>query len=734
MYPEPHRPDNKNHIFIITIIFAFFSWVNGISAATVFIESPDPTLINTTLTPHIPMIDIEPLQSCDLKLPAPKVILTGTENYTANGKKWVRYMLSVANRSEYPDALFTPSPNLPPCGLNTNSARTWVNIVDQDNNYLYGFCALGSSEDLDGLWFAVESGLEPPPGVKVILNDRYCNKEYISDLVQITPESFSPPPQSDIELRSRWTSAPPLIDGKVSAGEWDSAAVLPLFDITGLHRGNMYVANDDAFLYFLLDITGDTKAGASANDDYSGIAFDIGLDGFKSPYVDLRYATPTGTETLGRQWVVSESGWTGMDTATVSEYHEGFGQGVQPGADHKLYEYKIAFAETGINFEEVLSNLSSPFQARISIETVSSYPQFRIYYPSHYNSYQGSMIRIALDIRSMELSTNAPIISGIGLVPRTFIDQTTGLATTGPADQFANLQDAPFGGHMRVIGNINKLDTLNINYYVIAYCNMDINSCASMSSNSFNIDEWEFVQDVRSNYYWDGIKGKYVLDSVSPETIYDDGTYLIKAYPSPNTSLEWYFPNLLFDWRTSGTTHVNSGLYKVQFWGFGAKNLWSYIATPDAESTLVVKVDNTRPVLSINDILYKGNSVGSCSILQLDNAYDTIDINVSAYDPDGFLNNFTLDALYGSGQSFQCHKETYAGFLAEGRTGPSWNPAFPSYTYICKGDAGDHWETTCGYTFKITGWDRAINGYGRIHNGSDHETITILMPGYNMCK
>lgn len=715
---------------VLATIYLFWAPFLGIAHSASLDLST--TLAESPILESLPTITLSPsLTLCPADLPNPEVELVGTENYTANGKHWVRYILSVTNRDEYPDYLFYAAPNLPPCGLNTNSSRTWVSIVDQDGNYVYGFCALGSPEDMDGLWFAVEEGSAPPPGIKVVINDRYCEKEYESSLVKITPSSFSPPPTSDLELQSKWTSTPPVIDGVITSGEWDGAGSLVLYDVNGLERGTLYVKNDSSNLYVLLDMTGDK--GEDSSGDYSGLAFDIGTDGVKSPYVDLRFARTT-TGDFGIQWVMSEYGWTGIYTSTASDFAAGFGSFSSEASSHRIYEYRLAFSEINIDFDTILAGDGPIFQARMSVEAVSSTPSFRVYYPSHYNSFKNPMIRIALGVGTMSVASDAPIIAGIGLVPRTFIDQSTGLATTGPSDQFANLKDSPFGGHLRVMGNVSKLSALGIKYYAIGYCNMELYDCAPLFSTGFNLDHWQFLQDTRTNYYWDATKGKYILDAVSPETIYSSSGYLIRVYPVLSPSLDWYIPNLLFDWRTTGTTPVNSGLYRVHFFGFGAKDIYSFIPTDIGESTMVVRIDNTRPILTVNSISYKGNDVGACAIVRLEDANDTIEVNISAYDPDGYLRDFNLHALYGDGQSFTCHQETYSGYLSSGGTGPTWNPAMPSGTYSCQGDALDHWETTCGYTFRITGWDRAINGYSYIHYSADHETITILMPDYELCQ
>ena len=119
-------------------------------------------------------------------LPNPVLFFTGQEAYQANGKEWIRYNFAVFNRDEYPNELFAAAPQLPPCGTNTKSSRTWVDIFDQGGKRLYGFCALGSHDGLGKLWFALERGVVPPSWIYIELNDRQTPAKYKSNLAETT--------------------------------------------------------------------------------------------------------------------------------------------------------------------------------------------------------------------------------------------------------------------------------------------------------------------------------------------------------------------------------------------------------------------------------------------------------------------------------------------------------------------------------------------------------------------
>lgn len=119
-------------------------------------------------------------------LPNPILYLLGLEYFNTGGKDFVRYRFDVANKDAYPNDLFVKSPDLPPCGTNTQSARTWVDFYDQNGKRIQGFCALGKSSDLGTIWFALEEGKVPPSWVYIEMNDRKTNTKYKSNLSDTT--------------------------------------------------------------------------------------------------------------------------------------------------------------------------------------------------------------------------------------------------------------------------------------------------------------------------------------------------------------------------------------------------------------------------------------------------------------------------------------------------------------------------------------------------------------------
>lgn len=129
-----------------------------------------------------PQVAATPVIQANQPPPKPVLYLMRTEPFTTGGKNWIRYRYDVLNKAEYPADMFAAAPSLPPCGLNTNASRTWVDFFDSTGKRLYGFCALTKPDDLGLLWFAIEEGVIPPSYVYIELNDRQTNTKFKSNL------------------------------------------------------------------------------------------------------------------------------------------------------------------------------------------------------------------------------------------------------------------------------------------------------------------------------------------------------------------------------------------------------------------------------------------------------------------------------------------------------------------------------------------------------------------------
>lgn len=115
---------------------------------------------------------------------APELALLGAEDRTINGKPFTWVSFTIVNWNKFSAALFKPAPGLPPCGKNSNSARTWLTIFNADNNnYIYGYCALDAPADLKDFGFALPQAQLTPRHVYVVLTDRQTNTTYKSNCI-----------------------------------------------------------------------------------------------------------------------------------------------------------------------------------------------------------------------------------------------------------------------------------------------------------------------------------------------------------------------------------------------------------------------------------------------------------------------------------------------------------------------------------------------------------------------
>jgi hypothetical protein len=131
---------------------------------------------------------------CYPLLDPPILVYTGSE---PDGE-YTRYILAVTNWEIFPDELFDLTAEWGPCGDNVNPSRTWVDIYDSNNDYVYGFCAFDDNSQLQGLWFALPSEDTPPDFVYIIMTDRdeecYLDEEFPTRYVSNQASLIDPQP------------------------------------------------------------------------------------------------------------------------------------------------------------------------------------------------------------------------------------------------------------------------------------------------------------------------------------------------------------------------------------------------------------------------------------------------------------------------------------------------------------------------------------------------------------
>ena len=133
-------------------------------------QYPQSTPFKVTVT------DMNPIIAFDRK-----------ESYTgSDGNPYVRFRIPVVNWQVYPTEMFVTTSAYGPCGNNPTPSRSWVEIYNGVNNSrIYGFCALGTPNNLTQIWFAEPEGTAPPASVYIEVQDRSNGNHYRSNTLPI---------------------------------------------------------------------------------------------------------------------------------------------------------------------------------------------------------------------------------------------------------------------------------------------------------------------------------------------------------------------------------------------------------------------------------------------------------------------------------------------------------------------------------------------------------------------
>jgi hypothetical protein len=119
------------------------------------------------------------------EMPKPDLRFVRVEDDTVNGRPIRRFTIEITNSSEFSDELFAASPDLPPCGKNGNSSRTWINIYGDGGKRIYGWCGISSNAELSLLKFNVFADTTQPTKFFVDFVDRRKGKIVESNRVFI---------------------------------------------------------------------------------------------------------------------------------------------------------------------------------------------------------------------------------------------------------------------------------------------------------------------------------------------------------------------------------------------------------------------------------------------------------------------------------------------------------------------------------------------------------------------
>lgn len=317
--------------------------------------------------------------------------------------------------------------------------------------------------------------------------------------------------------------------------------------------------------------------------------------------------------------------------------------------------------------------------------------------------------------------TSGFLFNNIGKIPTSEITRTgdqAGLANVSSSVASAlhiyQYKDAPFGGNLWLSGLFGSSDTL-VSYYKIY-------AAKWTGATPPGPADFEPITDPLSKIkYTISPSGMVVatLVNVGPDS---NGLYL------RTDSGYWSHPDLKLIWNTR---RVENGRYDLI-----CKGYFLFLGVPvevslpsNSLSRITVYVDNSPVTATIDSVRDPhGNVVTECGSIQLDTATDSLQFEITASHPEGFLRSYTLEALYGRNHNAGViASDQYAG--AHDSTPPSW----PGVAGLLVDSAPAQTSgalmpwTSCAYQFRLTAWARTTDGFHHIYwrTFNDHYSVLV---------
>ncbi len=496
-------------------------------------------------------------------------------------------------------------------------------------------------------------------------------------------------------VTSKWASTAPSISGTFSSGEWAGAGILPM------PGGFIFVKNDTNFLYLALDLVNDSGNSPGVGD-YFWLSFDVDRSGSITPNFDINYGIyPSLPIKIGKQFYLGPGTWTGIQpTPSLAVAQQGFSATSSSPVPHRIWEFRIPLSDLGI---VALGALTLPY-LRFGLRVASSTPAFVTDFPPSFFTNFAGLHTIYLSTSPDTVypaGTAGPVIGGVGLIPFTKI--TGGRATT-ITPYYPTVTNAAFGGVLNLIynrPNVVGLWAVGARRYIVLH---RIGSGGAFTP----------LRRTWSNYRWTGTD--FVLDPFAPDT---NDRYELK-----DPALDYSTKDLLFQWNTTGSSGeppTTTGIHEFQIQFFNAGG--AVVASP--AQTLQLYVDNALPELQLYEIRYKGVVVAPCAIVDITETPDPVQVRYRAFDPEGNLNNYSLQAYYGGPGT------TPINLLPAGvgsYPGGNWTGVADT-TVNCPVAPIKFPPVSCAYQFRLSASPRVTNGYGYIGYAEVTSHVTFRRSG-----
>jgi hypothetical protein len=328
------------------------------------------------------------------------------------------------------------------------------------------------------------------------------------------------------------------------------------------------------------------------------------------------------------------------------------------------------------------------------------------------------------------------LFHGVGIVdPHSMTD---GYANTGPADDFANLKDSPFGGTLHIKGQFDTTGPNPPAYYQVLFAPWTGPAAPDLTDfQPITHESWTVSQFDSASLSWNPVVIEPIDGVVAGEKIYEIPDY---------TDITRNKKTRLIAWTTSrkdtGIARYPNGKYDilVKAWDSSGAPVVLNAAHPE-HNRLTVVLDNSWPKALLKQL-------GSHDILRTDEmhpytpvcpvfskaALATLPVEFEASDAEGHFRLYRLHFITGHNIYVDDVLKRYDGkigvneSIVERRrhmTGPSgpWGPPVGSETRAPGGFSTDVFDwnighadvVPCAYQVRLHVSDRTINGYTYVH-------------------
>ncbi|HLK15003.1 MAG TPA: hypothetical protein VKT78_09370 [Fimbriimonadaceae bacterium] len=498
-------------------------------------------------------------------------------------------------------------------------------------------------------------------------------------------------------IRSTWTRpTPPPLTGLLPVAEWSGTAAM------AIPRGTLMAQNDATHLYVGLDLTAET--GAANPNDYFWFVVDLNDNGVIDANRDKLFSDWPGSPNRLGMWLMAgpDETWPASNTQVIpSQVREGFGPSMNSATPHRQWQLAFALSDLNITIDPTAPAPVVRFGIRIATDPgfIAENP------PNPLGDFSNLNEIILAVVPSATVGSLGPVIGSVGLIGTGLIG-ADGYCNIPPATPYYfHPQEAAFSGTLNLIGNVATLTALwaaGARKYKVLHRFGDTAAHVAAQPWTPILQSWANYEIVGPNDVW---------QSFGP-----DGSGF---YPMVDPALPYTIQNLVFQWTSAGEP---DDLHQFEFQFFQANG--AAVASP--AQVLTLKLDNQPAIVELINVLHAGAPVSPCAIVNLSSISDGVQIAYEAFDPEGDLYSYTLEADYGHGNRVAVYSDNYTAHA---------NPAhnWQGVTSDTRPVPPAVWvpPATCAYMFQISAWTRTTNGYQfPVIETTDFQTVTLIKPGF----